>query len=334
MKLWTTPNCWLRPSAVERLKNVDLEDIRSIAVIKHGALGDMVLTRPMLITLRRQFPKARLTLSLVSQYMAGAPTDLVDRVHVAIGNDRKAPFAEVKSSFKALGEHDIIFDISATTRSFWVSLLNPARLKIGFIHRIWHRMLYDVAIPRSHFRFEAETFLEQLHVLGIGYDWPLPFGYPAVPDQRERPYIVYFPTASVDYKCWSPDHFAELLRQMAGEFPGHEHILLSGIADWEKARCDEIANAVGEVATITREEGGEHTPELLAGAELVVANDTGIRNLAIATETPTVGIFLLVPFAFGYWPRFGCHSVVYRPDGSAPPVADVAEAIRCHLTST
>ena len=66
-----------------------MEDVGSIAVIRHAALGDIVLLRPFLFELRRFFPNASITLSLVSNYVYGAPEELVDRVHIIHGSDQR-----------------------------------------------------------------------------------------------------------------------------------------------------------------------------------------------------------------------------------------------------
>jgi hypothetical protein len=42
-----------------------------------------------------------------------------------------------------------------------------ATLKIDFIHKGLQRLRCDVAIPRAHYRFEVETFMEQLNVIGL-----------------------------------------------------------------------------------------------------------------------------------------------------------------------
>ncbi|WP_127475606.1 glycosyltransferase family 9 protein [Sulfurivermis fontis] len=327
MKLWTTPNSWVGKQAAARAAELDFDSVKNIAVIKHGALGDMVLTRPMFTTLRNYFPNAKLTVSVVSNYMRGIPEDLVDRVHVAIGNDRKTSVGEIKKSYKSLGYQDILFDISATTRSFWISRLNPAGLKIGFIHRLWHRYLYDVAIPRSHYRFEAETFLEQLHVLGMDFVTPLDFSFPSLPPVVAAPYIVYFPTASAEYKCWPVDRYADLIARATNTLGEFTHILLGGIAQWEMEKCDIIRDRIGLRPNFQFMQGGEKTNALITNAHLVVSNDTGIRNLAIATDTPTVGTLLFPTTTFGYEPRYGIHKCIYHPDGTAPTVDEVFAAM-------
>ena len=74
----------------------------------------------------------------------------------------------------------------------------------------------------------------------------------------------------------------------------------------------------------------DDTLSLLANAELVVSNDTGIRNLAICCPTTTVGIFYsTVPYR--YWPRYGKHDAVFQADGSIPSVNAVQKSIKAIL---
>ncbi|MEW6646161.1 MAG: glycosyltransferase family 9 protein [Pseudomonadota bacterium] len=325
MKIWISKESWKSRHADMRMAGIDFADIKNIAVIKHGALGDMVLTRPMLVTLREHFPNAKITLSVVSNYVRGIPEDLVDRVHIALGNERTYPRPDILQSYRSLGPQDILFDISATTRSFIISKLTAARLKVGYMHRGLHRFIYDVAIPRAEYRFEAETFLEQVHVLGLDFSWPLDFRPSTAPMQRKRPYLVFFPTASASDKCWPAERFAELIRHSIATRPQFEHVLLCGVAPWEQDIADQIVAAAGS-HSVTLVQGGDLTNSLLAGAELLVANDTGIRNLAISLDIPTVGIF---PYGspFGYTPRFNRHRVVYHADGSIVDIAEVQQAM-------
>ncbi len=343
MKLWIGKNTWVSRRALRQAANLELDQIRSVAVIKHGALGDMVLTRPMLLALREALPQARLTLSVVSHYQAGIPADLVDNIHVAQGNDRAASQGEIFRSFRALGPQDILLDITASSRSFWITHLNRAQLKIGYRHRGIERLLYDVAIPRAEYRFEAETFLEQAHILGCNYAWPLRYGQTIAPLARPRPYIIYFPTASADYKCWPGERYAQLIEMMSQRWPAHDHILLAGLAPWEQERCRTIAARLPARDNISQLQGDKDTPRLLAGATLVITNDTGIRNLSIALERPTVGVFFYAQYRglpncgaqpFGYFPRNQEHAIAFRPDGGIPEVAEVeshAERILAYL---
>jgi len=62
MKLWLDKGVWTRKKAKQKAALLDLEKIQTIGVIKHAALGDLMATRPFLITLREYCPNAKITL--------------------------------------------------------------------------------------------------------------------------------------------------------------------------------------------------------------------------------------------------------------------------------
>ncbi len=326
MKLWFKSGGWASKKARQIVGTLAPQDIKTVAVIRHAAVGDMVLTRPFLIELRRFFPNAKITLSLSTNYTRGAPDDLVDDVHVVYGNDQRGHSLKQQiARAKELGPQDMLFDLAATTRSFWLCKLTPAKLKIGFPYHLAQRYLYyDVTVSRSDMRFEAENMLEMLNIFGHATQHPPVFAMSVQPTQRPRPYIVYFPSASTSIKCWPHSHFAELVKQMAERYPEHDHIVLQGIAEWES--IDEIMAAQNsrENAIGMKLDDFDATVSLMKGAALLVGNDTGIRNIAIACETPTVGIFFATD-PFRYWPRYHHHEAAFTPDGQVPSVEQVFE---------
>jgi len=327
MKLWKEANTWQSKKAVDKLARIEPTDIHSIVVIKHAAFGDMLLLRPFLIELHKAFPGASITLSVISHYLRGLPEDLVDRVHVVPSTKEKKGIYNSYKAYKELGPHDLLFDLTASTRSFSLSLLTKAKFKIGFQYRSLHKLIYDIAIPRSAYQFEAATFLEQLCPLGIAYAWPPGFEIKTSGMKRKIPYIVYFPTASSPDKSWPADNFSILIRNMAAELPHYEHIILSGISEWEKVVASDMMAGLSEMENVTQLDAGPQDQALIRGANLLVSNDTGIRHLGIALNTTTVCIFSNTP-PYRYWPRYGDHQVVYNQDASTPNWQAVASAMR------
>lgn len=330
MKLWIDKTAWASPRAQQIVTGLHPLDIRRIAVIKHGALGDMLLTRPFFITLREYFPQAQLTLSAVSHYLNGIPEDLIDRLHVGFGKkERGKSLPETLRNYQSLGAQDLIFDLTSNARSLWITRLNPARLKIGFIpsggHRGFFKLIYDVAVPRTEYKFEAETFLDQLNLLGLQHRWPLRFDLPAQQRLIPEKYLLYFPGASDAYKCWPTEHFINLIRQMLERFGKYRHVVLSGMQEWEKQRAQEVAAPFQNNEKVILREGGGDAFSLVAHAEGFIGNDTGIRNYAIAAGVPTVGIFFST-LPFRYLPRFGNHRAVFELEGGAPAVEKVYRA--------
>ncbi|HEX9811735.1 MAG TPA: glycosyltransferase family 9 protein [Burkholderiales bacterium] len=332
MKFWFKSGAWATRRARRIVGQLVPENIRRIGVIRHAALGDMVLTRPFLLELRRHFPNAAITLSIVSNYTRGTPEDLVDRVHTAYGNDRKdVPLRRQVARARELGEQDLLFDLAASVRSFWVCALNRARLKIGFpYHAVQRPLFYDATVHRSDFRFEADVMLDMLNLLGLRTEFPLRYALPGEPLARPRPYVLYFAGASSPEKCWPAERFGDLIRRMTHDYPAYDHLVLEGRAQWESAQ--RLLAPFAGVANVERIVSNDldETIALVKGARLLVSNDTGIRNLGIAAEIPTVGIFFATS-PFLYWPRAPIHDNVFNADGSPPSVDAVHAAARAIL---
>lgn len=323
MKLWFNKGVWKRKGIDKKIKDLSFLDIKKIAIMRHAALGDMVLTRSFIIEARKAFPNAYITLSIVSNYTRGTPEDLVDRVHIVHGSDnRKVSIKDRYKRIRELGHQDIIFDMASSSRSSMTCLLNRAILKIGFPYRkIQARLLFDIAIPRSDLNFEGCDMMSMLNALGIKTAYPHRYDMPGIPLQRGKPYIIYFIGASTPDKVWPAERFSELISIMSRDYPNHDHLVLEGIQPWETA--DKILSTLENIDNISRinADSLDETVSVLKGADLVVSNDTGIRHLAIVSETPTVGIFFQDPYR--YWPRFEIHDVALPDDNGAAPVREV-----------
>ena len=326
MKLWFTKGVWKRKDIEKKIADISFSDVKNIAILRHAALGDMLLTRSFIIEARKAFPNATITLSIVSNYTRGTPEDLVDRVHVIHGSDQKdVSLSNRIKRIKELGAQDIIFDLASSSRATLTCMLTPATLKIGFPYRkLQAKMLYDIATPRSDLNFEGCEMMNMLNALGIKTAYPHRYDMPGKPLKRNRPYLVYFIGASTPDKVWPAERFTELLRRMSGDYPEHDHLVLEGIQEWETA--DKILEPVRDVTNISVINANtiDETESVLKGADLVVSNDTGIRHLAIVSESPTVGIFYHDPFR--YWPRFEIHDVAL-PEEDGP--ASVDQVHRC-----
>ena len=238
MRFWFGKGAWISKAGQKQLSQLKAEDVKSIAIIRHAALGDMILTRPFIYECRKYFPNAKITLSLVSNYIRGAPEDMVDRIHVAVGHDQKnVSIKQQLRTAKELGYHDLLFDLAATSRSFWIILLNKARIKIGFpAHLLQKYIYYDITVLRSDMRFEAEAMTDMLNAIGIKTSMPLVFDLPGEIYKAERNYIVYFTSASAPYKCWPDDSFRQLINNLSAQYPDMDHVILEGVGGGESVQ--------------------------------------------------------------------------------------------------
>jgi ADP-heptose:LPS heptosyltransferase len=332
MKLWFEKGAWASKKGIKNAKELSPESIRSIVIIRHAAIGDMMVLRPFLLQARAFFPNVKITLSIVSNYSYGTPTDLVDRVHVVDKkiNGKKTSFFSRLKQIRELGEHDLLFDMADTSSSGMVSIFTKAKLKIGFPYRqMKNYLLYDISLLRSDLVPEVETLLHMLYILGApkysGYD----YGYDTLEKKEDR--IIYFMGASTPTKQWPIAHFRDSIHTLSKMLPDYQHVILEGIGQSEKVDDDFFALStltnVHKMSPLPLDE----TMAYLAGSEVVVCNDTGIRNMAIAAGTKTVGLFFsTVPYR--YLPNSQMHYAVHNVDGSIPSVECVVETVQKSLS--
>ena len=324
---------WASRKTRQRILDTLREDIKSIAVIRHAALGDMVLTRAFLIEARKAFPNAKITLSAVSNYTLGIPYDLVDRVHIVHGHDQRDTSLRTRiRAFKELGYHDLIFDLASSNRSYMTLLFNKAMFKIGFPYRkIQAVSFYDIAVCRSDLNFEVDDMLNMISLFGVKISYPHEYKMPGATLSRERPYLVYFVTASIKQKCWNPDNFSELIHRMSSAYPEYDHIILKGVQQWEVETADSIqerqqSRNVLSLSTSTIEEA----TSLIKGADMLISNDTGVRHIAIASNIPTIGIMISTQ-PFRYWPKYDIHDIVILNNEEHPSIDQVLSVCKNHL---
>ncbi|MCG9584102.1 glycosyltransferase family 9 protein [Vibrio tubiashii] len=313
------------------------EKVKKIAIFRHAALGDQVIARPMLVEARKFFPNAKITLVGVSNYQYGAPSDLADKTIFMSGRHKKKELTlkEKISEFKQLEEQDIIFDVAGTSRSYWMTLLSKAKLKFGFPYKSYLcGFLYNIAVFRSDYQPELEAMLDMLKMLGHNPQRPLDFAYPShyelyKAEKSKRPKILYFNGASTTSKILSKQQMKLLIEEAVESLPDYQHVYLEGKNDFEKG--DFLKHLIGQNNFEIQEcLPLEELVDYSARARLVVTPDTGIRNVAIATHTPTVGIFYsTVPFR--YTPLEGDHRVAMNANGDIPSNSQILSLVKQSL---
>ena len=324
--------------AHEYLKGKNPEDIQKITVIRHAAIGDFVVMRPFLIELRKFFPNAKITLSVVKHYMYGLPDDLIDDVHIMHryqeDGEKTGIFQRIKEA-KTLVEQDIIFDLTDSALTHLLLFFSQTKLKIGYPYRSFMRLFYDICVLRSDFVLETQSMLHQLNILGANtYHYPLEYQLTTVSRNLIEPYIVYFAGASMPDRCWEKTKFVKLIEKMLQTYPQYKHVILKGIKQDE--HFNEIYEPLSQYQNIIHQSSMplEQIYDYLGASSLVIAGDTGIRNMAIASNTPTLGLMWAPHISpLRYLPKIEKHQVVFNTEFNQPSVDEVYKALQTLMSN-
>ncbi len=140
-------SCVLSPLGVLRmltLKKVRFQDVKTILVVRHDRIGDMVLTTPLFEALRRVFPGARIIV-LASRINAAVIEHhpCVDEVVVYQDDEQ---LRRLGRSLKI----DLAIDAYYTYlfRSAWHTVLSEARYRLGF-EKAGREVCFNVRGPRE-----------------------------------------------------------------------------------------------------------------------------------------------------------------------------------------
>jgi ADP-heptose:LPS heptosyltransferase len=282
-----------------------IEGVERIAVLRANALGDLIVALPALEALRAAYPRAEITLFGRSHHEAlllGRPSS-VDRVVVlpegAIGDEAGRMDPDER-------EH-LIEDLARGRWDIAIQLHGGGRNSNRFVARLGARVTagsrtpdapaLDRWVPYEHYQSEVARYLEVVGLVGaraVALEPRLPVVdadlralHDALPDLDGGPYAVLHPGASDPRRRWPIDSFAAVGLELRA---CGRRLVVTGVAS-EDALVDALRTALGGDVLAGDRLTLPALLALLAGAEVVVANDTGPLHLAMAAGAPTVGIF-------------------------------------------
>lgn len=283
-------------------------NVEKIAVVRANAMGDFLFSLPALEAVKRRYPDAELVYLGTGwhrAFISGRPGP-VDRV-IAIPKCRGMPHetdrvqseAEVAAFFEAM--RDERFDVALQIHGGGGNS-NPFTAKLGAALSVGLQAdgapPLDINVPYYLYQHEVLRYLEVAARIDARTEDIEPrvnvtdADVNALPEHirgpGEQPYAVLHPGASELRRQWPPEKFARtgdmLVRRglkvyISGTAP--EKTIAEKAARLMKSPAENLSGRLSLNALVA----------LLAGARIVISNDTGPLHLARATGTPAVGIY-------------------------------------------
>lgn len=285
-----------------------IENIKKIAILRAGALGDFIVTLPAFKAIRAAYPSAEIVLlgkPWHKRFLAKgrAPIDRVIAVPIKKGIREEKGEQENEGAIEAFFEamqHEH-FDIAINMQGNGISA-NPfikrlhARLTIGLKSKEAEPL--DRSIDFYYYQNETIRFLEVAKLIGA-HNSDLEPEIKILPYDEEEvetlirqlnktPFVVLQPCAVDIRRMWPLENYPEVadaLKQKKFE------VVFTGSAE-DRSSVEKIIvsmkypaiNTCGEISF-----GG--LTALLSKAMLVIGADTGPLHLARAVNTPTVSIY-------------------------------------------
>jgi heptosyltransferase-2 len=294
-----------------------------ILVIRGGAIGDFILTLPVLAALRAQFPETHLEV-LGYAHIAGLARagGLADAVHSIESRALAGFFARNGSLAPELGDYFGRFNIilSYLYDPDLIFQENVARCSQAQFIAGPHR---PVETEEVH---ATEVFLRPLARLAICEASPVPRLQVAPPTTQPRPALALHPGSGSESKNWPESRWLELLNLLLEQTDFHL-LLIGGEAEGD--RLGRFTRALpADRCSVARNLPLPELAALMAGCQAFLGHDSGISHLAAALGLP--GVVLWGPTNEKIWrPHSEQVQILRHPEGlPAITPASVLEHLR------
>jgi heptosyltransferase-3 len=295
-------------SAIDRF---DLPQRARILIITLRRLGDVLLTTPLIRTVRRGFPNAALDVLVFrggERILAGNP-DVDDAITMAERPSAAETLALVRRLWR---RYDLVISTQAGDRPTFFALI-AGRRRVGLVPRAgergawWKRHAHHVAIaaePESH---RVTQLLRLANALGVApvAEIVCPQRAPAAAVVPWPHYAVLHPNPFHSYKRWTDAGWRSLARGLSER--GLAVVVTGGPAEAERDYLDRVWREAE--LPVHRLDGRLDWPqltELMAGAKVYVGADTSMTHLAAGSGCPTVALYgPTSPRLIGPWPVGG-----------------------------
>ncbi|HUI95504.1 MAG TPA: glycosyltransferase family 9 protein [Xanthobacteraceae bacterium] len=275
-----------------------------ILVVALRRLGDVLLTTPLIRSIRRAWPDAILDV-LVFADTAGILDGNPDLDRVIAMPARPRFGQSLALAARLFRRYHLAVSTQSGDRPTFFALLagrdHAGPVWPGERTKGW---LLGRSVAAGEGVHRVEEMLRIADVLGIARvgEVVAPAGALAPGHEVAGPYAVIHAAPMYRYKRWTPEGWRALAQALAGR--GLTVVATGGPAD--RAFLDELWR---EAPKVRRLDGRLRWPEiaaLLAGARLYVGPDTSVTHLAAASGCPTVALFGPTdPRLWGPWPAHG-----------------------------
>ncbi len=283
---------------------------KRILIVRLSAIGDSILSVPVLTSLRRNFPTAE-----IGWVTERASAQLIEG-HAALDK----LFVTSKSTFKnprelwALANQlrqwkpDITLDLQGLTKSSLIAWLSGAKSRCGFHQGKFDGRELSTWFNNQLFQADAEHIvdrgLELLGLLGVN-DKCVEFHLPETEQEIEfadqvlqaiqftGPFAMVNVGAGWPSKIWPSDRYASVAKHLGQIWGVPSLVVWSG--EQERVAAEHVVAQAGGFAQLAPSTTLTQLRSLIRRSCLFLGSDTGPMHLSVAVGTPTVGMIGPMP---------------------------------------
>jgi lipopolysaccharide heptosyltransferase II len=277
---------------------------RRILVVRTDRIGDVLLTTPVLKSLRDNYPSSYIAM-MVSSYtrecVDGNP--YLDRVIIFDKEKYNGFFSTLKfSQFLKRENFDVVLIFYPTARIHFLMFLARIRERIGYDWRVPFLLTKAIHHTKQEgSRHEFEYNFDLLKPLGI--EEVVREVYMPIKETSEqfvealleevglssRDRIVALnPSASCVSRLWPSEKFAQVADRLAAH---HVKVVLVGDRFHQDIIRDVLSRTVSSVIDLSGRFGLSELASFFKRCALLISNDSGPVHIAVGVGTPVISIF-------------------------------------------
>lgn len=272
--------------------------------------GDMLLTTPVISTLKQNYPDAKIDMLLYQDTIPILSENPEINALYGISNKGAKTIDKIKNAFSLIkvlraNRYDLIINLTDQWMVALIVRCLPARMKISqlYEHRqrgFWKNSFTHLApIHGMHIVERNLSVLEPLGITDFFLDTTMSYDFYHWQEIRNeltlfgvnKHYVVIQPTARQLFKCWDNEKFSRVIDAL--QYRGYQVVLTSGPSAEDLACVEEIAQGCG-TRPVTGLAGKTSFPELGAlidHADLFIGVDSAPGHIAAAVKTPVICLF-------------------------------------------
>jgi lipopolysaccharide heptosyltransferase II len=265
-----------------------------ILIIQLKRAGDVLLTTPVVVALKKRFPDAKIDMAVDSAFrdvVMGLPA-----LHRVILCDSRRPWKALWQVFN--GSYDCVFDFQRSPRSAMLTLVSGASTRVGYAMPFWGAVYSQrssrpgdgvsvvggkLALVES-LTGPLSASLEPVMTLSASEQAWAQTAMPPV--TGAAPIVGIIPTHRHDIRRWPADRFAAVAR----EWLAVNAVVWVFWGPGEETVAQDVAR-LAPGAQLIPHANLRQMASLLARCRVVVTNDSGPMHIAAAVGAPTVTIY-------------------------------------------
>lgn len=310
-----------------------MHDPEKILLLRLSALGDVVLTSPLIRALRQRFPHARIDFVIKKDFaelVAHHPQ--LNAVHCVEPEHGLRGLAQLGRQLRG-ARYEVVLDLHRNFRTrFLARACNAPRLGHYQKHlvRRWFFVKFKAA-TMQHVPPVAQRYLQAAAFLNLQDDGAgTELLWNAVHEEEarrvlfeagwkeERALLCLAPGAGYFTKRWPVEYFAEVARHLLNVNGDLQIAVLGGTQDRGLGAFIR-AQAGARILDLTGRCSLLASAVVIKRSRLLLANDSGLMHVAEAVRTPVVALFGSTTRELGFFPYRAASHVIEHKNLSCRP---------------